>query len=317
MRVMRSFVSSARLAGALSLVMWLTACASAPELDHSVTATLPQRQLLEDVPFHPQRDYQCGPATLAMVLNHAGVDVGVDQLIPEIYVPSRKGSFQPEMLAASRRHGRIPFTLAPRFASLLEEVDAGRAVVVLQNLSLPAFPLWHFAVVNGYDLESEEVLLRTGVTRQDATDFGRFDATWQRSERWAFVALTPGELPVTIAPEAAIQATSDFERVQGPEQSLPAWQALVDRFPEEAMGHFALANAYHAAGQPDAAIDAWRSAVANDPSLAPAWLNLGLTLASQGDDKGAREALRRAASLDGPWQQGAREALNEQQGGAR
>ncbi len=55
---------------------------------------------------------------------------------------------------------------------------------------------------------------------------GRFDATWARSGRWAFVALTPGELPASAVGREAAEAISAFELVQGAETALPAWQAL-------------------------------------------------------------------------------------------
>ena len=316
---------NARLAGVLGSAarLWMTAlvmillagCASTPALDPDALRTLSPRVVLDEVPFHPQRDYQCGPAALAMSLNASGVEVGVDRLIEQVYVPGRQGSLQPEMLAATRRHGRIPFLLAPRLDAIFAELDTGRPVVVMQNLSLPAFPLWHFAVANGYDLDAEEILLRTGVTRQDRVPFGRFDATWARSERWAFVALPAGELPRDISANDAVDAVSAFERVQGEAAALPAWQAVAERFADHAMAAFGLANAYHGNGDVDAAVAAWRRATTLDPDLAAAWLNLGLTLAQSETPGSARTPLTRAAQLPGPWQQQAREALASLEGG--
>ena len=304
---------SARLAGAMALaaLFLLTGCASSPKLDPELSTRIQPQVLLEDVPFHPQRDYQCGPATLAMLLNDSNVDVSVDTLIPEVYVPGRKGSLQPEMLAATRRHGRIPFVLPPRLDAVLSEVDAGHPVAVLQNLSLPAFPLWHFAIVNGYDLNDEELSMRTGVTRQDHIAFSRFDATWARSKRWAFVALPPGELPVDIEAKDALQAISDFESSQGAASALPAWKAVTQRFPNNAMGAFALGNAYHATDDAEHAIDAWQQATLLDPQMAPAWLNLGLTQAELGQQNAAHNALVQAATISGPWQETAQRALTE------
>lgn len=304
---------SARLAGAmvLAVLFLLTGCASSPKLDPGLSTRIQPKVLLEDVPFHPQRNYQCGPATLAMLLNDSNVDVSVDTLIPEVYVPGRKGSLQPEMLAATRRHGRIPFVLPARLDAILGEVDAGHPVAVLQNLSLPAFPLWHFAVVNGYDLSNEELSMRTGVTRQDHIAFSRFDATWARSNRWAFVALPPGEFPVDIEAQNALQTISDFESSQGAASALPAWQAFTERFPNNAMGAFALGNAYHATNDTEHAIDAWQQATLIDPMLAPAWLNLGLTQADLDQQSAARNALAQAATISGPWQETAQRALTE------
>src|SRR5262245_53071971 len=70
-------------------------------------ADIPPRAELKSVPFFPQTEYQCGPAALATVLANAKVKVKPDDLVSQVYVPERRGSFQVEMLAAARRHGMI------------------------------------------------------------------------------------------------------------------------------------------------------------------------------------------------------------------
>ncbi|KGE77976.1 MULTISPECIES: PA2778 family cysteine peptidase [Halomonas] len=301
---------NARPAGVLALVLTLlllTGCATAPSLSPATRQALPSMALNEAVPFHGQRDYQCGPASLAMALEAAGLDVSVDELIPQVFLPGRDGSVQPEMLATVRRHGLIPFRLDGGFAGLLDELAAGHPVVVMQNLSLPAWPQWHYAVAIGYDLPAEELVLHTGMTPERAIDFGRFDATWARSDRWAFVALPPGELPADAGVENATQAIADFETLNGSEDALPAWQALAERHPKAATVRFALGNARHATGDADGAMRAFQAAVDADPELAPAWLNLGIVAADQGRLDTARTALSRAAALPGPWQARARQ----------
>lgn len=303
---------SNRPAGVLALMLALlmvAGCAATPRLSELTEHSLPRQLLLDDVPFHAQRDYQCGPASLAMVLNDSGVEVDVDTLIPQVFLPGRDGSVQPEMLAATRRHGRIPFLIEGRLDALLLEIHAGHPVVVMQNLALPAWPMWHYAVAIGYDLDRSELVLHSGEERHRVESFRRFDATWARSERWAFVALPPGTLPVDARPYRSIQAVSDFESAQGPAAALPAWETLADRFPEAGMAHFALGNAHHALGDPDSAVRAFEDAVRVQPELAVAWLNLGLVRRDQGNIADARQALRRAYALPGHWQPRARRAL--------
>ncbi|WP_416137137.1 PA2778 family cysteine peptidase [Halomonas sp. HK25] len=303
---------NARPAGVLALVLLmltLAGCAGTPRLADSTEQALTRQLLLDDVPFHAQRDYQCGPASLAMVLNDAGVDVEVDTLIPQVFLPGRDGSVQPEMLATVRRHGRIPFVIDGRLEALLLELDAGHPVVVMQNLSLPAWPMWHYAVAIGFDLERNELILHSGEEPRRVESFRRFDATWARSERWAFVALPPGELPAGVRPHRAMEAISAFERLQGAETALPAWEALAERFTDNGLVFFGLGNARHATGDASAAIAAFERAVDAQPGLAVAWLNLGLARRDQGDAAGATRALEQAAALPGHWQPHARQAL--------
>ncbi|QTP55468.1 PA2778 family cysteine peptidase [Billgrantia sulfidoxydans] len=305
---------NARLAGVLLLGFWLlvlTGCASTPRLAESTEQALPRQAAIDGVPFHSQREYQCGPASLAMVLNHGDVDVAMESLIPQVFIPGREGSVQPEMLATVRRHGRIPFVLDNSFDALLTEIAAGHPVVVMQNLALPAWPMWHYAVAIGYDLEAEEMTLHSGEEAARIESFRRFDATWARSDRWAFVALAPGEMPSGVGEQRALQAIAAFEQVQGAEAALPAWEALVTRFPGSGMGHFALGNARHAAGNAPGAIEALQSAVTQRSDLGAAWLNLGLLQRAQGEEELARQALSRAAELPGPWRERAMEALTQ------
>lgn len=303
---------NARAAGVLALmllILTLAGCASTPRLAETTEDRLPRQWLLDDVPFHAQRDYQCGPATLAMVLNDSGVSVEVETLIPQVFLPGREGSVQPEMLATVRRHGHIPFVIEGRLDALLTEVADGHPVVVMQNLSLPAWPMWHYAVAIGFDLDHNELILHSGEEPRRVESFRRFDATWARSDRWAFVALPPGDLPADVKPQRAVEAISDFERLQGAASALPAWAALAERFGKNGLVHFGLGNARHATGDVSGAIAAFERAVDAEPQLAVAWLNLGLAKRGQGDTTGARESLERAASLPGHWQPHARQAL--------
>lgn len=304
--------TNARLAGVVLLtLLMLAGCAMSPRLAETTTQAIPPQRLIQDVPFHAQRDFQCGPASLAMVLNYADIDVAVETLIPQVFIPGREGSVQPEMLAATRRHGRIPFVLDNTFDALLTELATGHPVVVMQNLSLPAWPMWHYAVAIGYDLPTSTMTLHSGEEAQRQESFRRFDATWARSDRWAFVALPPGTLPQGIREYRAMEAIAAYEQVQGPQATLPAWQALVKRFPASAMGHFALGNALHQAGNSERAIVAFRDATRQRDDLAVAWLNLGLLLKEQGERGEARQALAKAAALPGAWQTQAQHALDE------
>lgn len=305
-------LESTRWSGALlflALVALLGGCTTTPPLSETTRSSLPDRQLIEEVPFHGQRQYQCGPATLAMMLAHAGQPASVDELIPQVFLPGRAGSVQPEMLATVRRHGRVPFVIPGTMDVLLTEVAAGHSVAVLQNLSLPWWPSWHYAVVIGYDLGEETLTLHSGEKPWMEIGMGRFDATWARSDRWAFIALPPGELPASPLGRPAVEAVAAFESVQGAEAALPTWRALAERRPELSMAQFGLGNALAAVGDRREAAAAFQRAANTDPDFAAAWLNLGLMLHSLEDVAGAREAWRPVAARSGPLQERAQQLL--------
>ena len=84
-------------------VIVLAACSLQPN-------SLPEDPLTEltRVPFFPQTIHECGPAALATVLNYSAATTTPDGLALEVYIPERQGSLQIEMLAATRRNGRLP-----------------------------------------------------------------------------------------------------------------------------------------------------------------------------------------------------------------
>ena len=290
----------------------LSGCASTPQLSAAAQAQLPNQAYIPNVPFYSQRDFQCGPASLAMALGASGQQVSVDALIPQVFLPGREGSVQPEMLAAVRRHQRISYVIDGSLDALLTEVNAGHPVVVLQNLALSFYPLWHYAVVIGYDQESQQLRLHSGEQAHSLISSSRFDATWARSNRWAMVALAPGQFPASIKAQAAADAVSAFEKVAGSQAARPAWQALTVRWPDYALGWFALGNALHEQ-DPAAAAEAFKQATQVDASLAAAWLNLGLTQQGLGEMEAARASLQKAAALPGKWQAQAKQALGDSQ----
>jgi hypothetical protein len=72
------------------------------EIRQNRPADLPASAELTEVPFFPQKDYECGPAALATSLVYFGAPVTPDELVSQVYLPERKGSLQVEMIASAR-----------------------------------------------------------------------------------------------------------------------------------------------------------------------------------------------------------------------
>ncbi len=108
------------------------------------------------------------------------------------------------MIGATRRHGRLPYVLSTTADEMLAELAAGRPVLVLQNLGAERLPIWHYAVLIGYDAGRNVALLRSGRTKREEMRWQRFAKTWHRGGRFAFTTLVPGEIP----PHAGLRAIS-------------------------------------------------------------------------------------------------------------
>ncbi|MDH5207473.1 MAG: PA2778 family cysteine peptidase [Burkholderiaceae bacterium] len=262
-------------------------------------AAVARSALVPSVPFFAQEDYQCGPAALAMTLAADGVPVTPEALVPEVYLPARSGSLQAEMLATARRHGRLAVVLPARLDAVLAEVNAGRPVIVLQNLSLPVIPLWHYAVVIGYDLAQQQILLHSGTTARQRLPMSVFERTWARSGHWAMVTTRPDALPVSPDAATLLAASAALERIDAG-SAASAYAALTRRDPGFYGAWFGLGNARHAGGDLAGAQQAFSRATEIDPRAADAWNNLALTQLALRRTGEARTAAQRALALGGP-----------------
>ena len=272
------------------------ACVGTPRVD---TVVVPAVELA-DVPFFPQTEYQCGPAALATILAHEGLAVDAETLAPDVYVAALRGSLQAELLGATRRHGFVPSVIAADPAALFAEVRAGKPVLVLQNLGLERWPVWHYAVVVGFDPERRRVLLRSGEERRREEPLRRFLRSWQRADYWGFVAARPDEPPVTASAATWIRAATDAARVLPPAAAEAAVQAARSRWPAEPLVLYASAVQAGAAGRwQDAAAD-YLALLAIEPGNAPARNNLANMLAEGGCIEAARREAQAALSAVRP-----------------
>jgi tetratricopeptide (TPR) repeat protein len=250
-------------------------CTAAPRLP----ADAPTVELAT-VPFFPQTEYQCGPAALATVLAHAGVDIAADDLVDEVYIAGLQGSLQPEMLGATRRHGLLPYVLEPDAAALAAELAAGRPVLVLQNLGFERAPLWHYAVVIGID--GDEVILRSGTERRRVERDVRFLRSWQRGDNWAFVTVEPGVFPATATAGSYVRALAGAEAMLDPAAAERGYEAALKRWPGDELVLFAAAGHRHGTGDLTGATTLYSELLAAAPQHAAAHNNLANVLAARG-----------------------------------
>jgi len=290
---------------ALWAALWLTGCAT-PQMsqlqqEFPVTAaapSLPVRAALDGVPFFPQADYQCGPAALAMLAQHAGVLVRPDELTAQVYVPGRRGAFTAEMLAATRRQALVAYPLRPRVEDVLREVAGGNPVLVFQNLSLPVYPVWHYAVVIGFDRDRNTVTLHSGLTERLQMSLFTFERTWTRGGHWAMVALPPARLPATAQADSFMVAAAALERVQ-PAAAEAAYTTALQVWPGQRAALLGLGNTAYALGRKDEAALRFASATREHADFADAWNNLAQVRLEQGRLKEAADAIAQAVLIGG------------------
>jgi hypothetical protein len=154
----------------------LCACSSAP-LQRGTNEFV-----IKGVPFYPQEDYQCGPASLAGVLNFWGANVSDQEIASEIFSKSARGTLTIDMLLYAQRKGYDSLQYQGGIDDLKAKVRAGYPLIVLVDYGFFVYQKEHFMVVIGYD--DNGIIANSGRTEKEYITNEKMVKIWQRDNYW-------------------------------------------------------------------------------------------------------------------------------------
>lgn len=145
--------------------------------------------VIEGVPFYPQEDYQCGPASLASVLNYLGTKVTPEDVAKDIYRRSAKGTLNIDMVLYAQSKGLEASWYSGGWDDLTEKIKAGWPLIVLVDNGFSILQVNHFMVVTGYD---EGVLIaNSGREQNRQIPLKDFLRVWERANFWTLLIKKP------------------------------------------------------------------------------------------------------------------------------
>ncbi len=292
-------IKHARVAGMLFILAFVSACAT-PLQTLGIRQKPPDiatQQELTSTPFYPQLAYYCGPAVLAALANYRDIDILPEDIAPLIYVPDLEGSLQEEVIAATRQFNLLPVQLDGKLESIFREIDSGNPVLVLQNLGLDIYPKWHYAIVIGYDLDEETVVLRSGTRKRLVRSFSLFERTWKRGGYWSLAIVAPGQVPVTVDAESFLNTLIEFEQTSGAYPAYQGYLSAAKKWPSNALARIGLGNTAYAMGDYQESENAYKYALQLSPEMTEAWNNLAYALVQQGKTDEALDAITNALKI--------------------
>ncbi|MNK99810.1 hypothetical protein D3C87_1202250 [compost metagenome] len=188
------------------------------------------------------------------------------------------------MVSASRRQGMMAIPIQD-FSNLLNEVAAGNPVIVFENLSVSWLPQWHYAVVFGYDLQEEKVLMHSGSEAFKRWDFRKFERSWQLGDYWGLLVLPPGKLSVTANELAHLKAAAALEQVGKVGEAGLSYQAILKRWPQSLGGLIGAGNVSYQEKDFIKSSEALLLATKYHPQSSAAWHNLSVAQRALGQIK--------------------------------
>ncbi len=140
---------------------------------------------IEKIPFFPQEDYQCGPASLAMVLNYWGAYVTPDDIAREIFSESARGTLTIDMVLYAQGKGLSASQYKGGAEDLKKNIDSGYPVIVLVDYGFSIYQKNHFMVVKGYN--EHGVIVNSGRNMDKFIPEKDFLKIWRRADFWTLL----------------------------------------------------------------------------------------------------------------------------------
>lgn len=251
---------------------------------------------ISSITFIPQEKFQCGPASLGMMLSHLGEKRDEKIISSMVFTPDKKGSFQSDIISAVRREKLLPLPIK-NFKNLLLELNEGNPVLILQNLGLKWIPRWHYVVVVGYDLKKSQMVLHSGTKPYTRMGFFTFNKIWDRSDNWGLLVVRPGTVPLSTNEAELVSAVAHLETLSFFKEAKAGYESVLKKFPGSLVALIGLGNIFFHQKQFPQSAESLKVATTLHPQSAEAWHNLALALEANNQITEARKAARAAIDL--------------------
>lgn len=158
------------------ILLFLFSCAGRP-LQPPGTS-----RIIAHVPFYAQEAYQCGPASLAGVLNYWGLRVSPEEIAAEIFSPQARGTLDMDMVFYAQKKGLQVAQYTGTWEDLKKNVESSHPLIVLVDEGFWIYQKSHFMVVVGYDGSS--LIANSGKEEHKFIPRDHFLRTWERTKFW-------------------------------------------------------------------------------------------------------------------------------------
>jgi ABC-type bacteriocin/lantibiotic exporter with double-glycine peptidase domain len=165
------------------LLFILLSCAQPHDIRKAVAS-----RIIENVPFYSQEARQCGPASLAGVLNYWGVDVSPEHIAAEIYSDSARGTLDWDMVFYAKRMGLKVRQYKGSVEDITRNIDLGHPVIIMIDYGIWIYQQNHFIVVVGYN--EDGILANSGKEQLRFISFKYLSRIWKRTNFWTML-ITP------------------------------------------------------------------------------------------------------------------------------
>ncbi|MCE5194297.1 MAG: C39 family peptidase [Nitrospiraceae bacterium] len=144
-----------------------------------------QSRVINNIPFYSQEEYQCGPASLAGLMNFLGVEITPEEIAKEIYSKSAKGTLNIDMIFYPQTKGLISEQYSGNIEDVKKKIDSGYPLIVFVDYGFLSVQANHFMVIVGYN--EHGVIANSGKDKHKTIIYEDFKKIWEKTKNWTLI----------------------------------------------------------------------------------------------------------------------------------
>jgi ABC-type bacteriocin/lantibiotic exporter with double-glycine peptidase domain len=162
------------------IVVCMSSCLSVHGI-HESSANI----IIKDVPFYSQETYQCGPASLAMVMNYLKVMVKPEEIAEDIYSKSAHGTLNFDMVLYAQRKGLSALQYKGNLSDIHKNIGDGNPLIVMVDYGYSFYEASHFMVIVGYN--EAGIIVNSGKMKDHFIPEKEFLKAWEKTNYWTLI----------------------------------------------------------------------------------------------------------------------------------
>lgn len=143
---------------------------------------LPRSRVLDDVHQYYQREMECGPVAMRMVLAYYDVDLSTSAIKDEIFTDEAVGTRPEDLAEYPKSHGFKTRVVSGSIDELARSIADGCPVIVRQwktDEAMEEGTVSHYRVVIGYDFDTQMIYMRDpSRSGLSSASFQKFNELW-------------------------------------------------------------------------------------------------------------------------------------------
>jgi hypothetical protein len=174
-----------------------------PKVEAKPFSVPPDSRMVIGVPFFPDDENQCGPASLAAVMTFAGRPTSLEEASLAVQRSSLRGSLGPDLVLWARQQGMRAKFFSSNPEELVEFIGKQQPIIVMVDQGLGPVRKGHFMVAVGYHFEG--LVANNGLVQQEIIPWTKFLTDWYKTGYFAI--LVEGKEPDSGLPEVSPEAS--------------------------------------------------------------------------------------------------------------